>query len=88
MAKKHYNGEEMVVIRHFDSLKNYVGKNAVYPAGDVLHISTKNNDAYDLVITADGVSTFSVLMENAQKKGLRIASYEHSGDTLIINITD
>ena len=78
----------MAVVRHFDSLKNYVGRDAVYPAGDILHVSTKNNDAYDLVLTADGVSTFTVLMENAEKKGLRIASYEHEGDTLTIYITN
>ena len=55
---KNYNGKIQSVRRRYDSLKNFIARNEVHMAGDVLCVSTKNNDTYDLFLDADGVSTF------------------------------
>ena len=55
---KNYNGKIQSVRRRYDSLRNFIGKNEVHMAGDILCVSTKNNDTYDLYIDADGVHTF------------------------------
>lgn len=59
-----YNGKIQSVRRRYDSLRNFVGKNQVHLAGDVLCVSTKNNDVYDLFLYADGVSDFITLYKN------------------------
>lgn len=44
--------------RIYGTLRYFVGVNAVYEYGDVLMVSTKNNDAYDLILLADGKTRF------------------------------
>ena len=61
MARKYQYGETDLQRRHYNSLKNYIGQNATYPCGDILCVSTKNNDVYDLCLLADGVSDFKYL---------------------------
>lgn len=65
---KNYNGQIQSVRRRYDSLRNFVGKNEVYRAGDILCVSTKNDDVYDLFIDADGIHTFIELYKE-QKDG-------------------
>ena len=81
------NGKSEPTLRHFNSLKFYVGENRTYKCGDVLYISTKNNDNYDLCIMADGVSDFRVLVKKAAEKSSRILVTEE-GDTLRIKVLD
>ena len=63
-----YNGQTQNVRRRYDSLQNFVGKNEVYNRGDILCVSTRNNDVYDLLLDADGVSTF-ITLYNRWKNG-------------------
>ena len=58
-----YNGKIEPKRRIYDSLRNFIGENKVYKAGDTLCISTKDNGEYDTIIEADGKSTFRALME-------------------------
>lgn len=55
---KNYNGQIQNVRRRYDSLRNFVGRNEVHKRGDILCVSTNNDDVYDLLIDADGISTF------------------------------
>lgn len=63
-----YNGKIQSVRRRYDSLRNFIGRNEVYKAGDILCVSTKNDDDYDLFLDADGVSTF-IQLYNRWKNG-------------------
>jgi hypothetical protein len=54
-----------VLVRRYDSIKNYVGENKIYEAGDILYVSTKNNDMYDVILSADGRSKFTELLKEA-----------------------
>lgn len=85
-----YDGKIEPTLRRYNSLKNYVGENTTYKCGDVLYISTKNNDKYDLIITADGVSDFRTLVKKeSEKAGSRIVvTEEDGGETLRIKIED
>lgn len=85
-----YNEKKESLQRHYNSLKNYVGENRVYKYGDVLFVSTKNNEHYDLFLTADGVSDFRTLVKKeAEKSGSRIVvTEEDGGETLRIKIED
>ena len=58
MERQYQYGETDIQRRHYDSLKNYIGWNKIYPCGDILCVSTKNNDVYDLCLLADGISDF------------------------------
>lgn len=60
-----YNGKIQNVRRRYDSVRNFVGKNEVHKAGDILCVSTKNDDDYNLFLRADGKSTFLQLLKNA-----------------------
>lgn len=60
-----YNGKIQNVRRRYDSIRNFVGKNEVHKAGDILCVSTKNDDDYNLFLRADGKSTFLQLLKNA-----------------------
>lgn len=54
-----YNGKTQNVRRVFKTLRAFIGEGkAIYPFGDILYVSTKNNENYDLIIEADGISTF------------------------------
>ena len=53
-----YNGMLENVRRRYDSLAHFVGENKVHLPGDVLCVSTKNNNVYDMFIVADGIHTF------------------------------
>lgn len=66
---KNYNGQIQSVRRRYDSLKNFVGRNEVYKAGDILCVSTKNNDVYDLFLDADGTKTFIQLYQDHKNGG-------------------
>lgn len=85
-----YNEKKESLQRRYNSLKNYVGENTTYKCGDVLYISTKNNDKYDLIITADGVSDFRTLVKKAsEQSGNRIVvTEEDGGKTLRVKISD
>ena len=85
-----YDGKIEPTLRRYNSLRNYVGENVVYKCGDVLYISTKNNEKYDLIITADGVSDFRTLVKKeAEKAGSKIVvTEENGGSTLRIKIED
>lgn len=60
-----YNGKKENLQRWYNSLRNFVGENAVYKCGDVLYVSTRNNERYDLIIKADGKSRFIKLYKSA-----------------------
>lgn len=51
-------------VRIYQSLRYFVGENRIYPPGDILCVSTKNNDRYDLFLQADGKSDFRTLYNN------------------------
>ena len=55
---ENYNGKIQSVRRRFDSLQNFVGRNEVYSRGDILCVSTKNDNNYNVYIDADGVHSF------------------------------
>lgn len=55
------------VLRYYDTLRNYVGENRVFKAGDILYISTKGDGVYDTILTADGRSTFKQLMNISEE---------------------
>ena len=61
MSKDNFYGKRERMMRHYDSLKNFVGRNEVFLGGDVLYVSTNNNGAFDMVLFADGTSTFNEL---------------------------
>ena len=65
-----FNGQVQSVRRRYDTLRNFLGKNEVHKAGDVLCVSSKNNDKYDIFITADGKSDFAHLYLNYRKGGV------------------
>lgn len=84
-----YNGKSEPTLRHYDSLKNYVGENKVYKYGDVLFVSTQNNEHYDLFLTADGVSDFRTLVKKAsEQSGNRIVVTEEPEGVLRVKILD
>ena len=56
-----YNGKKESMCRRYDSLRHFVGQNRVFPCGDVLCVSTRNNDDYNVFIMADGRSNFVTL---------------------------
>lgn len=58
---KIYYGQSIPQLRHYNSLKNYIGENKTYPCGDILCVSTRNNDEYDLSLLADGINSFREL---------------------------
>ena len=58
-----YNGKIQNVRRRYDSIRAFIGKNEVHKAGDVLCVSTKNDDDYNLFLEADGKSTFIELLK-------------------------
>ena len=58
-----YNGKIQNVRRRYDSIRAFIGKNEVHKAGDVLCVSTKNDDDYNLFLEADGKSTFVELLK-------------------------
>jgi len=85
-----YNEKKESLQRHYNSLKNYVGENRVYKYGDVLFVSTKDNEHYDLFLTADGVSDFRTLVKKvSEQSGNRIVvTEEDGGKTLRLKILD
>ena len=52
------------VRRIYNSLKYFIGENLIYPPGDILCVSTKGNNKYDLFLQADGKSNFRTLYNN------------------------
>ena len=60
---EYYNGKVQNARRLYNSLRNFVGENKVHLPGDILCISLRNNDRYDLFLMADGVSTFIKLLK-------------------------
>ena len=49
-------------------MRNFIGSNMVYNCVDILCISTKNNDDYDLFIRSDGISTARELLDHAKEE--------------------
>ena len=66
----YYNGKRVRVWRRYDSLKNFIGENKVYQLGDILCVSTRNNDDYDLFLEADGKSRFIDLYNRHKEKAI------------------
>ena len=63
------------LMRIYDSVRNFIGENAVFKCGDVLYVSTKNNDVYDMVVVADGKSKFLELYRLKQEESYPSVSY-------------
>ena len=63
------NGYHEPLLRIYDSYKNFVGENKVYRYGDVLYVSTHNNDEYDMFLTADGKHSFIELFTQKEEEG-------------------
>ena len=74
--------------RIYDSLSNFIGENKVFNGGDVLYVTTKDNDVYDVILLADGVSTFRELYNGGSKfTGNRITLIEEDqGQTLRVKV--
>ena len=70
--------------RIYDSLNNFIGENKIHKGGDVLYVSTRDNDIYDVILLADGVSTFRELYNGGSRfTGNRITVREEDeGQTL------
>ena len=66
MTKEVFNGKRDGVKRIFGTLRYFVGENRVYPYGDILMVSTRNNENYDLIIVSDGKTPF-IRLYNAHK---------------------
>lgn len=64
MKREVYNGKREQVSRIFGTLKYFSGENRIYKLGELLYVSTANDEDYDLVLDADGHSTFMELYEN------------------------
>lgn len=62
MERENFNGRVVPVKRRFGTLRSFVGWNEIHPCGDILCISLRNNDKYDLFLMADGVSKFIDLL--------------------------
>ena len=66
--------------RIYDGLSNFIGENKVFKGGDVLYVTTKDNDVYDVILLADGVSTFRDLFYNGSRfTGNKITVTEEDG---------
>lgn len=63
MSKEIFNGKREQVSRIYGTLKYFVGENRTYKRGDLLCVSTRNDEDYDLVITADGERNFNALYQ-------------------------
>lgn len=84
-----YDGKSEPTLRRYNSLKFYIGENGTYKCGDVLYVSTKNNDRYDLILVADGVSDFRTLVKKeSEKEGSKIIVTEEPNGVLRIKIVD
>lgn len=66
MQRDIFNGKRDGVKRIYGTLRFFVGENAVYEYGDILMVSTKNNEDYDLILLPDGVTRF-INLYNAHK---------------------
>jgi len=66
MQREIFNGRRDGVKRIFGTLRHFVGLNKVYEYGDILLVSTKNNEDYDLILLPDGKTRF-VQLYNAHK---------------------
>lgn len=82
---KSYNGKSQNLRRLYDSIRNFTLENDVHSAGDVLCISTHNNDYYDLFLTADGKSTFRELYAKGTGRNIYVIE-EDEGQTVRIKI--
>jgi hypothetical protein len=67
MPKDIYNGRTECIRRVYGTLKYFVGENFLYKRGDLLYVSTKNNEDYDLILEADGVKRFIELYNDRLK---------------------
>ena len=82
-----FNGKTENQLRHYNSLRNYIGENKIYPCGDILCVSTRNNDVYDLCLLCDGISSFSQLYaKNIVANGYQIVDLHEEDGTLRIKI--
>lgn len=54
--------------RVYDGLRTFVGENVTFKYGDILYVSTRNNDEYDMIIHADGVHNFLELYRMKQEE--------------------
>lgn len=66
MQREIFNGKRDGVKRIYGTLRYFVGENAVYEYGDILMVSTKNNEDYDLILQPDGRTRF-IQLYNAHK---------------------
>lgn len=68
MKENIYSGKRERVSRFYNTLKAYVGDNRIFKGGDVLYVSTKNNDLFDVIIFADGIHNFCELYRAKQEE--------------------
>lgn len=86
MGGKDYYGKKEKMVRHYNSVKNFVGENRVYKAGDVLYISTRNNDEFDLIVMADGKNNFiNLVKKEANRQNIQVIE---EGDTIRIKVIE
>lgn len=65
MKRAILNGIHEPVRRIYGTLKYFTGLDGVYKRGDLLFVSTQNNEDYDLIIESDGKTSFIPLYEEA-----------------------
>lgn len=68
MKRAILNGTHESLKRIFATLKHFVGENRVYKLGDMLFVSTRNNEDYDVVLYPDGKKTFLQLWADKDKQ--------------------
>lgn len=89
MKREIFNGKSEHIDRVYGTLRYFEGENKVYPQGELLFVSTQNNEDYDLVLKADGKTQFITLYEEAISGGGgggaagNFAAFDDSG-----NLTD
>ncbi len=87
--ENNYSGKKEPTLRIYGTLKEFIGENKVYKPGDVLCVSSKNNEDIDLILHADGKACFKELLARyaaTEGKNLGILNIIDEGDTLRIKI--
>lgn len=78
MERDNFNGRTSAVRRKYGTLRSFVGWNEIHPCGDILCISLRNNDRYDLFLMADGVSKFNDLLRKYRSGEIQPAGQSSS----------
>ena len=70
MENTSYNGKSQPLRRLYDTLKKFTIENEVHKAGDILCVASRNDDNYDVFLSADGKRTFKELWAAHQAGGV------------------